>query len=389
MISEFSISIKSSSRGISISQNENFENFDGFIDFLEEKGISKVSLKYYSIIDDSPSFLKDCAGLNIEDLALWHVEWLSAKVESESRFLEIDYQSKKPYILEKNMMHKELMPFKEKHVKRFYNVVSQEKHIEYFKRSLANYRKYEEDFENINIMDFKQLRQAEKDERFFTTRYFTGLFLRDDVERNSILKKILVNSFGENPPIVNYSFGWDNLLKGEISLQLEADKSAPKEYKEYLSRNLNKRHFVPYVLDKGKSSSKETAYRIDLEGPTQVDAYIENKNTGLRIFIEAKYLSDISYDVSYDVSRNQIARNIDVMLENTDGRSLFLLLTPKYFKVNPHTRLYGYKMNDYMNNHLKLMADLCHRNNIEPAEWLQISKRIAWTTWEDLNIWTK
>jgi len=42
-------------------------------------------------------------------------------------------------------------------------------------------------------------------------------------------------------------------------------------------------------------------------------------------------------------------------------------------------------MNDYMNNHLTLMADLCHRKNIEPFEWKQISERIAWLTWEDFE----
>ena len=42
-------------------------------------------------------------------------------------------------------------------------------------------------------------------------------------------------------------------------------------------------------------------------------------------------------------------------------------------------------MNDYLNNHLNLMADLHHRSNLDPWEWQQITKRIAWITWVDLK----
>ena len=91
--------------------------------------------------------------------------------------------------------------------------------------------------------------------------------------------------------------------------------------------------------------------------------------------------------------RNQIVRNIDVMLEKNselyeplncrDPKStLFLLLTPRLFKENPSRRLYGYIMNDYIANPESLKKDLPHR---EGLAWSEISKRIGWLTWEDFR----
>ena len=118
-----------------------------------------------------------------------------------------------------------------------------------------------------------------------------------------------------------------------------------------------------------------------------------NIKNGFNVFIEAKVLSDISYGVYYDSTRNQIARNLDVMLSKDNsknifnkrktGKSLFLLLTPALFKTNPpRGRLYGYVFNDYKNNPELLKVDLPHREDID---FESISKRIGWITWEDLK----
>jgi hypothetical protein len=79
-----------------------FESFDDFIDYLEKNGIQKVSLMYHAIINDDNNWAKDGAGIKIEHLTLDHFMWLSTKSEGETRYLEIDYKSIKPYILETN-----------------------------------------------------------------------------------------------------------------------------------------------------------------------------------------------------------------------------------------------------------------------------------------------
>jgi len=77
-----------------------------------------------------------------------------------------------------------------------------------------------------------------------------------------------------------------------------------------------------------------------LEGATKVDAVLLAPDTGFAVLFEAKVLADVSGGVEFDVLRNQIARNIDVMLEpnprvmcplnqRNPDRSCFVLLTPE------------------------------------------------------------
>jgi hypothetical protein len=91
--------------------------------------------------------------------------------------------------------------------------------------------------------------------------------------------------------------------------------------------------------------------------------------------------------------RNQIARNIDVMLEDNSelcfpldkrdpSKTLFLLITPRAFKNKPSTRLYGYKFIEYQTDPASLGEDLPHRENYD---WKDISRRLGWLTWKDFN----
>ena len=94
--------------------------------------------------------------------------------------------------------------------------------------------------------------------------------------------------------------------------------------------------------------------------------------------------------------RNQIARNVDVMLEQNPGlggglsnrdpeNSLFLLLTPRRFKKpwgRSESRLYAYKYYEYKRNPESLAEDLRHRKG---ADWERIANRIGWLTWEDFR----
>jgi hypothetical protein len=74
----------------------NVDNFEEFISYMKEKGIRKVSLKYYTILDDIPEWLSNGDNLSIEDIQTWHFEWLVNKSYGQSKFLEIDLQIQKP-----------------------------------------------------------------------------------------------------------------------------------------------------------------------------------------------------------------------------------------------------------------------------------------------------
>ena len=76
-------------------------------------------------------------------------------------------------------------------------------------------------------------------------------------------------------------------------------------------------------------------------------------------FIEAKFLSDLSTGTSHDKCRNQMTRVIENLLcfQGFQDDSVkfpddicFTLLTPRTFKLNPKSRLYGYKFLEYSND---------------------------------------
>ena len=258
------------------------------------------------------------------------------------------------------------------------------RHLEYYKDSIkrySNYVKNNQDRRKKPLQEMKFPCQIEKDERFWIARSLMTIFYSPN--RLNELIQIFRNVYGDSPPVDLNS--WQDCLKGELCLFFEPNLPSPKSYKEWLRQNLRKRQFIPYILD--------SAYgKKNLEGPTNVDAILLNPTNGFSVMIEAKVLSDISAQITYDTMRNQIARNIDVMLEKNDGlcyplnqrkpeRTLFLLITPQIFKENPSSRLYGYKMNDYISNPKSMGVDLPHRNN----DWNKISKRLGWITWIDLS----
>jgi hypothetical protein len=116
-----------------------------------------------------------------------------------------------------------------------------------------------------------------------------------------------------------------------------------------------------------------------------------NPGNGFAVLFEAKVLSDTACQVSFDALRNQIARNVDVMLESNNSlpeplslrrpeRTLFALLTPEVFRAHPHSRLYGWLMNEYHSEPSALARDIPHRAS---ADWPVVARRIGWLTWED------
>jgi hypothetical protein len=228
-------------------------------------------------------------------------------------------------------------------------------------------------------------RQIEKDERFWTVTALKSLF--DDPGRDSMLIELLTGVYGDAPPLQGLA-DWQKCLSGDLRLYFEACLPSPPDYVEWLRSHLEERQIVPYVRDAALRKSART-----LEGATHVDALLLNVSNGFAWLIEAKVLSDISYSISFDSYRNQIARNIDVMLDNLSQpgaglearkpeRSLFALLTPGGYHRNPSSRLYGWLMREYREDPASLERDLPHRKG---TDWQGLSKRIGWFTFDDIE----
>lgn len=131
-----------------------------------------------------------------------------------------------------------------------------------------------------------------------------------------------------------------------------------------------------------------------VEGTTEVDLTIETEKA--LIFIEAKYLSDISPRVSYDPWRDQVVRTIDVgtyqaQLAKPKREFFFVLLTPRWDnEYEERSRLYWYKMHDYREHPELLRAKLPYRDpaiNPEckyPIDFERMAQRIGWAYWPDV-----
>lgn len=289
------------------------------------------------------------------------------------------------------LIHPDYFPFTEKQlmshfaeVRKNGKCIKNVRHLDYYKKSVQRYSEYLKDNLDRKAKAIKEMKfpcQIEKDERFWISKSLMTIF--HNANRLKNLVHIFRIVFGDHPPI-DIDF-WEECFDEDLHLFFEPNLPSPRSYSKWLSENIGKRHLIPYVLD--------SAYgKKNLEGPTNVDAILLNPKNGFSVIIEAKVLSDISAQITYDAMRNQIARNIDVMLEKNDGlcyplnqrkpeRTLFLLITPQIFKENPSSRLYGYKMNDYMTNPKSIGFDLPHRR----IDWNKISKRLGLITWKDLS----
>lgn len=257
--------------------------------------------------------------------------------------------------------------------------------------SVARYEKLNithPDRRGMSIESQRKNAQIEKDEKFWTASCLMNFFHHKDRVEKFI--HLLERTFGETPPIDSFD-DWKQALNGSLSLFFELYLPAPTEYKSRLERTVVNQHPIPYVRFAAQKPNGTS--RKDLEKATVVDAILINEDNGFAVIIEAKVLSDISCQVSYDVTRNQIARNIDVMLETNpklkwplhrrdSDKTCFMLLTPEVFRNKPHTRLYGWLMNEYMEVPEAIARDLKHRHNID---WKAVSHRLGWLTWEDCH----
>jgi hypothetical protein len=265
------------------------------------------------------------------------------------------------------------------------SVNSPEDYLRYYQESADRYRTFLQTDLGQKALPLTALRspcQMEKDERFWTAGCWLHIFYASN--RVETLTRLMTDCFGSQPPVATLR-SWEECFEGDLRLYFEAHLPSPVSYKRWLRENLRQRNLIPYVL---RAASR--AGNRDFEGATHVDALLLNASNGFALIVEAKVLSDVSYQVSFDVARNQLARNIDVMLEqnpllerplrerDTD-KTLFVFQSPAMFKTNPHARLYGWLLQDYKNPRA-IARDLPHRGE---RDWKSVASRIGWLTWED------
>ena len=287
----------------------------------------------------------------------------------------------------RDMIDKTYLPFAAEELKRHF-IADASGQIDYYRKSACRYHKFMDDHpdtKGIPLRVAKTPRQIEKDERFWTITATKNVF--DHPSRKEMLTQLLTKTFGSSPPIQGLG-SWGECIDGDLQLFFEACLPSPQSYVKWLRANLQDRQIIPYVLDAANCNKKRA-----LEGATHVDAMFLNVTNGFAWLIETKVLSDLSCSISFDNYRNQIARNIDVMLDRTSlpgstferrdpERSLFSLLTPMSFKHYPSSRLYGWLMHEYRDNPNAFERDLPHRKG---TDWAALQKRIGWVTFEDFN----
>lgn len=260
-----------------------------------------------------------------------------------------------------------------------------ENQIKYYQDSANRYHSFKKKhsakrIHGVPLSDAKLPCQIEKDERFWTVTSIKTIF-----DQGSDCIKRLLDAVFQNTTLENNMPSWEHFLDGKLKLYFEACLPAPKSYRNWLKNNITHRQMIPYI----KYAADKDHPRM--EGATHVDALLINRSKGFAWVIESKVLSDISYMISYDNYRNQIARTLDVMIENCSQNLLngvklekmfFSLLTPKKFKEMPYSRLYGWLFNEYKNSPRAISRDLPHRDGYD---WSSLAARMSWITFDDIH----
>jgi hypothetical protein len=281
-------------------------------------------------------------------------------------------------------MHPVYLPFSEGQLRcHFVHVAGDphadpERHLAYYRESISRVVAHL-DRAASTPAEVRRARQIEKDERFWVVASLMALYHSSN--RRRAFSELLRRGQLNRPPA---HATWDDALDGRLHLWFEVGLTSPRAYREYLKSRLDERTPIPYAREAATKAG------LRLEGATQVDALLLNEDNGVGVLFEAKVLSDCSATVTYDVLRNQLARNIDVLLDRQDhlpaplsardpAASCFVLLTPELFRRRPRSRLYGWLLNEYRQRPSALAEDLPHQT----ADWASVSQRIGWATFED------
>lgn len=113
-----------------------------------------------------------------------------------------------------------------------------------------------------------------------------------------------------------------------------------------------------------------------VEGETEVDLVFEGSS--YLVFVEAKLGSDMSMSTKYDPARNQIARNIDCLMEKAGTRTPHFWM---FVRDRGSDRVYTQRLDKYRINPTELVDLLPHR---DPARVAGIAKRGKVLLWRDL-----
>jgi hypothetical protein len=195
-------------------------------------------------------------------------------------------------------------------------------------------------------------------------------------------------------------------IAGISTVNLEKMMPEIKDYQVYLYGCLESGSYHLYPDRIASLRDKAARKSASLEGNTNVDVFIEASTPLKKIvfFIEAKYLSDISYQITYCPARDQISRNIDCGIDYVLSHDLgydslyFLLLTPKMFRIDAfggnrgtpisdlhpqRSRLYCYRMAEAIDPD-QLRQFLPHRRSLSDNDWKVIASHVGWATYEDI-----
>ncbi len=229
--------------------------------------------------------------------------------------------------------------------------------------------------------------QVEKDERFWVAAALMALLHSED--RVIAFTDLLTSAFETTPRLDGVSTWADALAEDEdnpLELFFEVNLPAPRSYMQWLKDHLDERTLPPWIRAKAARTSQ-------LEGATKADAMLIAPKTGFAVVFEAKVLSDASSHTGHDALRNQIARNIDVLLDRNPRlqaplskrcpeRTCFVLITPEIFRKHPESRLYGHLTSSYRSDPSVLQQHLPHRQKTTVAA---MSGRLGWTTFEECD----
>ena len=214
-----------------------------------------------------------------------------------------------------------------------------------------------------------------------------------------------INEIISKSGVIN-CFKFDSLESESVKVEVVLPEILT--YRDNLKQIFLKENFHLYPDIKQKIEEKKIKEKASFEGSTNLDLMITGKSNETKIvcFIEAKFLSDISYQIRYNPVRDQIIRNIDAGInqyvneEKNDLDSIknfyFFMLTPKIFRPAKFgegknselnlfgansSRLYCYKMLEYLDWE-KIKQNLPHRK-FDDEIWKTISNNIGWLTFED------
>jgi len=150
----------------------------------------------------------------------------------------------------------------------------------------------------------------------------------------------------------------------------------------------------------GKSHIDLAIGNIVLRKGTESGIELDVSENSWVCFCEMKWRSDISYRVTYDINRNQLARVIETALcfqkAGTYAQEVYVnLVTPELF-IGPSgkSRLYQYKFNDYQSDSSTLLYDLeqCILEINKQSDWVYPenmaqrirSLKLIWCSYDEL-----